>query len=58
MPVDGVDELNPCVDRWKAMAKESVKKMWGMFDETGIFVCLCRHGSLLIMCDMVQSGEL
>ena len=58
LPIDGADELNPCVDQWKAMATESVKKMWGVFDGMGIFVCLCHHGSLLIMCDMVQSGEL
>ncbi len=57
-PVDGVDKLNPCVDRWKAMAAETVARMWGLFDETGIFVSLCRHGSLLVMCDMIQSGEL
>ena len=43
---------------WKAMAKETVKKMWRVFDEMRLFVCLCCHGSLLIMCDMVQSGEL
>lgn len=32
--------------------------MWGVFDETGMFVCLCRHGFVMIVADMVQSGEL
>lgn len=34
------------------------KRMWGVFDETGLFLSLCRHGFSLIMADMVQSGEL
>jgi hypothetical protein len=57
-PVDGADELNPCVDQWKVMAEEAVVQMWGVFEETGIFVFLCRHGSMLVMCDMIHSGEL
>jgi hypothetical protein len=32
--------------------------MFKMFDESGIFLCACRHGLILLMCDMVQSGEL
>ncbi|KAJ7310166.1 hypothetical protein DFH08DRAFT_823197 [Mycena albidolilacea] len=32
--------------------------MWGIFDETGIFVALCQHGFVLLVADMVQSGEL
>ena len=30
----------------------------GAFDETGIFLSLCRHGFVLLVADMVQSGEL
>jgi hypothetical protein len=37
---------------------EERKKMWQMFTETGIFVAVCRHGLLLLLCDMIQSGEL
>ncbi|KAF8575614.1 hypothetical protein K439DRAFT_1369517 [Ramaria rubella] len=48
----------PCSERWKNMADESTKSMWGVFDETGIFVCLCRHGFVLVCCDMIKSGEL
>jgi hypothetical protein len=32
--------------------------MWGIFDETGIFLALCRHGFSLVIADMVWSGEL
>ncbi|KAI0052976.1 hypothetical protein FA95DRAFT_1601333 [Auriscalpium vulgare] len=40
------------------MASDITKKMWGIFDETGIFLSLCRHGFALLILDMVQSGEL
>jgi hypothetical protein len=33
-------------------------KAWGIYDETGIFVAVCRHGFCLLIADMVQSGEL
>ncbi|KAF8531755.1 hypothetical protein JB92DRAFT_3298025 [Gautieria morchelliformis] len=55
---NGEDSATPCVDRWKAAAEYSSKSMWGVFDETGVFVALCRHGTLLLMCDMIKSGEL
>ncbi|KAJ2968160.1 hypothetical protein NUW54_g13303 [Trametes sanguinea] len=32
--------------------------MFALFAATGVFVCLCRHGQLLTMCDMIRSGEL
>ncbi|KAG6838498.1 hypothetical protein C0991_012138 [Blastosporella zonata] len=32
--------------------------MWGIFDETGVFLGLCHHGFALVIVDMVQSGEL
>lgn len=51
-------DYNPCADRWKNMKTEITKKMWGIFDETGIFLALCRHGFSLVIADMVQSGEL
>jgi Kyakuja-Dileera-Zisupton transposase len=34
------------------------KCMWAIFNETGIFLALCRHGFSLVIADMVQSGEL
>jgi hypothetical protein len=40
------------------MINELTARMWGIFDETGIFLALCRHGFVLVVVDMVQSGEL
>jgi hypothetical protein len=40
------------------MSEDITAKMWGIFDETGIFVALCRHGFVLMLADMVKSGEL
>ncbi|KAF6742011.1 hypothetical protein DFP72DRAFT_994703 [Ephemerocybe angulata] len=55
---DDDDAGNPCASRWHNMSSQATAKMWGIFDETGIFLCLCRHGFVLTVCDMVQSGEL
>ncbi|KAF8217596.1 hypothetical protein K438DRAFT_1900906 [Mycena galopus ATCC 62051] len=52
------EEPNPCADQWKNMVEDVTAKMWGIFDETGIFLCLCRHGFVLVICDMIKSGEL
>ncbi|KAJ7838459.1 hypothetical protein B0H14DRAFT_3087059 [Mycena olivaceomarginata] len=49
---------NPCSGRWKNMINDVTSKMWGIFDETGIFLALCRHGFALVVADMVRSGEL
>ncbi|KAJ7309165.1 hypothetical protein DFH08DRAFT_823593 [Mycena albidolilacea] len=49
---------NPCADRWKNMIDDVTSKMWGIFDETGIFLALCRHGFVLVIADMIRSGEL
>ena len=49
---------DPCASRWRNMKEEITGKMWKMFDETGVFLCLCRHGFSLVALDMVQSGEL
>ncbi|KAG2120942.1 uncharacterized protein F5147DRAFT_741824 [Suillus discolor] len=47
-----------CTENWKAAAAEAKKKMWGIFEETGIFACACHHGMILWIVDMVHSGEL
>ncbi|KAJ6487579.1 hypothetical protein C8R45DRAFT_827790 [Mycena sanguinolenta] len=52
------DAKNPCSDRWKNMINDVTSRMWGIFDETGIFLALCRHGFVLVVADMVRSGEL
>lgn len=54
--VEGDD--SPCQDRWQNMSKEATERAWGIFDETGIFLCLCRHGFVLAVLDMIRSGEL
>ncbi|KAF7358843.1 hypothetical protein MSAN_01224200 [Mycena sanguinolenta] len=52
------DAKNPCSDRWKNMINDVTSRMWGIFDETGIFLALCRHGFVLVVADMIRSGEL
>ncbi|KAK1222478.1 hypothetical protein PQX77_014684 [Marasmius sp. AFHP31] len=56
------DELAPCldtcVDRWRNAGPEAKKKMCALFAVAGIFLAVCRHGHLLVVCDMVRSGEL
>ncbi|KAJ7256399.1 hypothetical protein C8J57DRAFT_946810, partial [Mycena rebaudengoi] len=34
------------------------KKMFALFAIAGIFLSVCRHGHVLVMCDMGRSGEL
>ncbi|KAK1229996.1 hypothetical protein PQX77_006925, partial [Marasmius sp. AFHP31] len=59
---DELDDLagtiNPCVERWKAAGPESSKKMFSFFSVSGIFLSVCRHGHVLVLCDMHRSGEL
>ncbi|KAF6763562.1 hypothetical protein DFP72DRAFT_986482 [Ephemerocybe angulata] len=55
--IEGGDD-NPCASRWNNMLKAETAKTWGIFDETGVFLCLCRHGFVLALADMVKSGEL
>jgi hypothetical protein len=51
-------EVTDCVERWKANADDSKKGMFECFDEAGTFVAICRHGFVVSVCDIVQSGEL
>lgn len=48
---------NLCAERWKNMKDSTTQKMWDVFDESGVFVAVCRHGFCLVIADMVQSGE-
>ncbi|KAL0564221.1 hypothetical protein V5O48_017832 [Marasmius crinis-equi] len=56
------DELAKCVDtcvqQWKAAAPEDQKRMFAFFAITGVFVAVCWHDHLVVMCDMRKSGEL
>lgn len=57
-PVDGIADDSPCTDRWSNLSDDATKRMWGVFDETGIFLAACRHGVAIALCDMRRSGEL
>jgi len=52
------EDGNPCAERWKNMRTELTAKMWGVFEESGLFLALCCHGFVLMLADMVRSGEL
>ncbi|KAG6380278.1 hypothetical protein JVT61DRAFT_8380 [Boletus reticuloceps] len=47
-----------CVERWRNSGSEEWKRMFKVFDESGIFIACCQHCFMLTVCDMVQSGEL
>ncbi|KAG2137761.1 hypothetical protein BD769DRAFT_1626713 [Suillus cothurnatus] len=53
-----IHSKNSCEGCWKNMDDAKTKKAWGIYDEMGIFVAVCRHGFSLLVADMVQSGEL
>ena len=57
-PTDGTQAAGPCASHWKAAAADEKKRMWAIYDETGIFASACRHGLILWIADMVRSGEL
>lgn len=58
MEADGASqEENPCEKRWKNMKDGATAKVWGVFEENGIFLSLCRHGYTLTVADLVRSGE-
>lgn len=50
--------VDTCVERWKAAGPEARKKMFALFAIAGIFLTVCRHGHVIVMCDMIKSGEL
>ena len=56
VPNDDDDEENPnpCAVRWRNMKTELTSRMWGIFEETGLFLALCRHGFVLQLADMVS----
>jgi Kyakuja-Dileera-Zisupton transposase len=48
----------PCLERWRNAGPEERKRMFALFDESGIFIASCRHRVVLLSCDMIRSGEL
>jgi hypothetical protein len=58
---EDVEDQTPglrCVDRWRNAGPEEQKKMFALFEESGIFITSCRHRLMLLACDMIKSGEL
>ncbi|KAI6109938.1 hypothetical protein F5141DRAFT_1064025 [Pisolithus sp. B1] len=51
------DDDNLCARRWKNMKEDVTSRMWGIFDEAGIFMAICRHGFSLVVAGIVWSGE-
>lgn len=50
--------VSACAARWKAAQSDETKKMWPIFQESGLFASACRHGFILWIADLIQSGEL
>ncbi|RXW12166.1 hypothetical protein EST38_g13691 [Candolleomyces aberdarensis] len=50
-------EVSDCTRNWKAAQTDTKKRAMGIFDETGWFASGCRHGLILWVADMIQSGE-
>jgi hypothetical protein len=54
---DTPDSLEKCVEHWRNAGPEQRKKMFSLFEETGVFVASCQHRFILFWCDMIKSGE-
>ncbi|KAF8525692.1 hypothetical protein JB92DRAFT_2701185, partial [Gautieria morchelliformis] len=57
-PTDGHSSVATCSDRWRAAMANTLKGMYNAFEETGVFVSVCRHGFIWTIVDMIRSGEL
>lgn len=55
---DILSQVTVCVEQWKSASPEARKKMFALFAIAGVFVAVCRHGHVLLVCDMIRSGEL
>ncbi|KAJ7600188.1 hypothetical protein C8J56DRAFT_767981 [Mycena floridula] len=56
-PLEDDSETAGC-DSWHNSQESNTRAMWQIYDETGIFLSVCRHGFVLLIADMVNSGEL
>ena len=48
--------LDTCIDH--NAGPKAHKKMFALFVVAGIFLAVCRHGHVLVICDMIHCGEL
>ncbi|KAJ7857274.1 hypothetical protein B0H14DRAFT_2352306, partial [Mycena olivaceomarginata] len=55
---DGGVNDDGCSERWENMKEDVTSHSYGMYDETGFFPALCRHGFVLKVVDMVRSSKL
>ncbi len=56
---DRIDAPTACADRWGAtVAGSASDETVQMFEQTGIFLCACRHGIVESVAEMRHSGEL
>ena len=46
-----------CIECWCSASPRSRKKMFALFAVSGIFIAVCHHGHLLVICDMIHGGE-
>jgi len=46
------------MERWKNAGPEERKQMFNMYAECGIFLVACQHGTVMLVCDIIWSGEL
>ena len=59
MEHDGLAKcLDTCVDRWQNAGPEACKKMFTLFAIADIFLLVCWHGHVLVICNMIHSSEL
>ena len=40
------DKESPCAEHWRNMKTELTARMWGIFEETRLFLALCHCGEL------------
>lgn len=53
-PTDGAgSSQSSCTKNWKAAQSDDKKRLWDVFEETGVFASACRHGFILWIIDMV-----
>ncbi|EJD45872.1 hypothetical protein AURDEDRAFT_63852 [Auricularia subglabra TFB-10046 SS5] len=57
-PGDDAPAPSLCAHRWKNAKAEHHKIAPGMYQQTGGFVSMCRHGIVLWFAEMIRSGEL
>lgn len=58
LPVDGDNADLLYTNRWKNLFVESIKRMWCIFNQTGIFIAIYQYGIVQVMCNMIKSDEL